>query len=105
MGGMGEHRDLWEPCIYEREKQITFGASQMASLHLCKSFPRTALEATGSRWILPLPALQQCPPACPGLTPCRAPGDEAPGIPIAHSLPTTLHHRRSHSWVTPEVLM
>ena len=41
MGGMGEYEDLCEPWIYEREKQIKFGASQMATLHLCKSFSHT----------------------------------------------------------------
>lgn len=50
MGGMGEYEDLCEPWIYEREKQIKFGASQMATLHLCKSFSltvQTPLAAIG----------------------------------------------------------
>ena len=50
MGGMGEYEDLCEPWIYEREKQIKFGASQMATLHLCKSFcltVQTPLAAIG----------------------------------------------------------
>lgn len=41
MGGMREYKDLCELQIYEREKQIKFGASQTASLHLCKSFSHT----------------------------------------------------------------
>lgn len=47
MGGMGEYEDLCEPWIYEREKQIKFGASQMATLHLCKSF---SLTQSGRHW-------------------------------------------------------
>ena len=50
MGGMGENQDLCELWIYEREKQIKFGASQMATLHLCKSFSltvQTPLAAIG----------------------------------------------------------